>query len=204
MLKNLSENLNLLMAKARVSSDELARQIGIPATTIKRIRNNEQANPTISTLLPIANYFSVSINQLIEAEPNDINLHPLKTYRIPLLSWQECIQHTEIEYKEQSKYISVERFVSKQAFALIVEDSELYFFPKNSILIVEPSEKPLNGDYIIVANIQQNIRSIRKYIVELDQIYLKPMISGIATSALTSEYKIIGVILQYKVELKTE
>ena len=190
----------MLMAKARVSSDELARQIGVPATTIKRIRNNEHANPTIYTLAPIANYFSVSLNELIGIK-NSTNInHVIR--EIPLLSWQECIRYKEIRYTEQTQFIPVEIEVSEKAFALVVEDTDLDFFPKNCILIVDTINQALNGDYIVVANMEHNVASIRKYIVEIDQIYLKSLIPGIGASALTSEYVILGVILQYKMELR--
>ncbi len=68
MLKNLSDNLNLLMARSRLNSSELARLTGLPATTIKRIRNNEHSNPTISTLLPIAKQFSITLSELVACE----------------------------------------------------------------------------------------------------------------------------------------
>lgn len=204
MLNNLSDNLNILMAKVRISSDELARQIKIPATTIKRIRNNEHANPTITTLIPIANYFSVSLNQLVGIELliNTANQPLLKTQKVPLFSWEESIDYDDIEYTKEAQHIIVERIVSEKAFALIVEDDDLDFFPKHCIILVDPKVEPLNGDYVIVANIKHNKPSIRKYIVEIDQLYLKSQISGIGITKFTTEYKILGVILQYKVELK--
>jgi len=204
MLNNLSDNLNMLMARARVSSDELARQIKIPATTIKRIRNNDHANPTITTLIPIANYFSVSLNQLVGMESliSTTNQPLIKTQKVPLFSWEESVHYAEIEYMERAQYINVERIVSEKAFALIVEDTDLDFFPKHCIILIDPMVQPLNGDYVIVANMKHNKPSIRKYIVEMDQLYLKPLISGIGVTTFTSEYKILGVILQYKVELK--
>src|SRR5580692_3272249 len=97
MFKTLSDNLNLLMARARLSSSELARQLGIPATTIKRIRNNEQANPTITTLIPIAQYFSISLDQLIGDESfcTTGEMRPLdELHQIPMLSWHECLHYT--------------------------------------------------------------------------------------------------------------
>lgn len=203
MLKELSNNLNMLMAKARLSSSELARQIGIPATTIKRIRNNEQSNPTITTLIPIAQYFSISLNQLIGNEDLISDKEaPIVLYKIPLLSWNECIHYSSLTDENYLKQIFTERNVSSKAFALIVEDNDLDFFPKESILIIEPNQNPENGDYVVIGNIQHNVASIRKYIIEIDRIYLKSLVAGLSVSILTPEYKILGVIIQYKVELK--
>jgi len=205
MLKPLSENLNILMSKARLSASELARQIGIPAATIKRIRNNEQANPTITTLLPIAKYFSISLNELIGDKTYDVidkDCETNKLNTIPQLSWHECIHSTLLDYKKIPEKILTERTVSKSAYALKVEDHNQDFFTKDNILIIEPEIKPKTGDYVIVANIKKNITSIRKYLIEIDQIYLKPLVPGLEVSILTPEYNILGVIIQCKMELK--
>lgn len=204
MLKELSNNLNILMAKARLTSNELARKINIPATTIKRIRNNEQANPTITTLLPIAKYFSISLDQLIGNRPliaPQPTQNKNKLNEIPLLSWQECIHYDCIKVAEHPHTISIEKNLSEKAFGLVNEHHDLEFFPNGAILIVEPTHKPKNGDFVIVTNQKQNLVSVRKYISEIDQIYLKPLIKGIEICALTTEYRILGVIIQYKFEL---
>lgn len=205
MLKYLSSNLNMLMAKARLSSSELARQLHIPATTIKRIRNNEQANPTLTTLIPIARYFSITLDELIGNE-SCITLDEAysykKTHIVPLLSWQECIHYASLDYAQFKKHVITERNTSQKAFALVVDDPDLVLFPEKSILLVEPQRNPETGDYVIVANLEQTIASVRKYIIEIDQIYLKPLVAGVGISILTSEYQIVGVIIQSKMELK--
>lgn len=204
MLKSLSDNLNILMAKARLNSSALAKQIGLPATTIKRIRNNEQANPTITTLLPIAEYFSISLSQLVGDEP--LNAETMARtqvgfQKIPLLSWHECVHFDLLNPDKYPKKISTERKISKKGFALTIENHDLEFFPKNSLLIVEPEKIPESGNHVIVTKIEQNIASIKKYIIEIDQVYLKSLVHGLGISPLTPEHKILGVIVQYKMDL---
>lgn len=204
MFKNLSDNLNTLMAKARINSSELARLIGIPATTIKRIRNNEQSNPTISTLFPIAKYFSISISDLLGCEAgltNNIKTYNVGVVSIPLLSWRECVHFPLLNYDQVPRRVLTERKVSDRSFSLMIEDRDLDFFPENGLLIVEPQISPESGDYIIVAKSEQGSACIKKYIVETDQIYLKSLVKGLGITPLTEEYIILGVVLQYKVEL---
>lgn len=197
-LSKLGSNLNKLLKKEGLTSDDLSRLIGVPSTTIKRMRSGE-ANPTLNNLLPIAEYFSITLNQLVNGDPLAENF---EANTLPLFSWDECCNHDSIDYEKFSKKILTERTVSKKAFALLVQEDEQEFFPENSILIVEPEIEPNNGDYVIIGNLKQNIAAIRKYIIEIDKIYLKPLIPGIDISVLTSSYKVLGVILQYKVELK--
>lgn len=203
MLKELSENLNALMAKVRINSSELARAVGVPATTIKRIRNNENANPTITTLLPIAQYFSISLNQLIGRETILANSNTcIRLNKIPMLSLQDCIHYLSLQYETVPQQIFTERRVGRKAFALLIDSTDLELFPKGGIIIVEPEKNPESGDYVVVRNIAHGIASIRKYLVELDKIYLIPLIGGIKVSVLTNDYIVIGVIIQYKVDLK--
>lgn len=197
-LSKLGSNLNMLLKKEGLSSDDLSRLIGIPSTTIKRMRSGD-ANPTLNNLLPIAEYFSITLNQLISGDPF---LKDFKASSLPLFSWEDCCNYNSIDYENVYSRILTERTVSKKAFALPIKEDEQEFFPENSILIVEPEVEPKNGDYVIIGNVKQNIAVIRKYIIEIEKIYLKPLIPGIDISPLTSIYIIIGVILQYKVELK--
>lgn len=198
MLSKLGSNLNKLLEREGLTSDDLSRLIGIPSTTIKRMRSGD-ANPTLNSLLPIAEYFSVTLNQLISGDPL---AKEFKASKLPLLSWEDCFNYDSTDYGTISKTILTERNVSKKAFALIIKEDEQEFFPENSILIVEPEIEPKSGDYVIVANMKQHMAAIRKYIIEIDKIYLKPLIPGIEISTLTSIYKVLGVVLQYKVELK--
>src|SRR5260221_5503522 len=120
MLKNLSENLNWLMSKARINSNELARQTGLPATTIKRIRNLDTANPTVSTLIPIANFFAISISELlgcVESHSNKTIQHvKSKINSIPLLTWRECIKLDDLDFENFPNKISTEKQISGKNF----------------------------------------------------------------------------------------
>lgn len=71
-------------------------------------------------------------------------------------------------------------------------------------MIVDPIVPPESGNYVIVTKSEQGTASIRKYIVETDQIYLRSLMDKLMIKPLTSEYKVLGVIVQYKVELKQE
>jgi len=96
MFDKLCDNLNFLMIDMRISADELGRRTNIPASTIKKIRNRYNPNPTLTTLLPLAKFFSLTLGQLVGDEP--MPKDRLKgqyqpsietTRHVPLLSWEE-------------------------------------------------------------------------------------------------------------------
>lgn len=206
MFKKLSENLAVLMAKSRINSSELARMTGVHAATIKRIRNNEQSNPTIMTLLPIAQYFSITISELLGCEilkENNDNFCNGHFQAIPVLSWRECCDFRQINYERVSKKILTERLISQKGFALVVDDPEIEFFPKNALLIIDPDLTPKANDYIIVSKFNQQEAVIKKYILDMGEVYLKSLIPGLGITPFVKEHNILGVIVQYKLELKS-
>jgi SOS-response transcriptional repressor LexA len=206
MFKALSDNLNLLMARARINSNELARCTGLPATTIKRIRNNEQANPTISTLVPIANYFAISLNDLISSVVPKTSLTAKQSYgkTIPILTWQQCIDFNKLNYNNISHKVFTEKKVSDKSYALFLKNSEWDFFPNNSLLIIDPLLKVNSGDFVIITKSLKNSASLKKYLIDADKIFLKSLINGLSIETLTSKHRLLGVVVQYKVELRTD
>lgn len=68
-MKIISKNLSALMAEKEIKSAELARKIGVGQPVIHRLMTGVTDNPQVYTLQPIAHYFNVSIEQLIN-EPS--------------------------------------------------------------------------------------------------------------------------------------
>lgn len=56
--------LTELMARERLSDNDLAARTGVPQPTISRIKSGESRDPRDSTLRPLADYFRVSLSQL--------------------------------------------------------------------------------------------------------------------------------------------
>ncbi len=64
-MKIISQNLSALMAEKGIKSAELARKIGVGQPVIHRLMTGVTDNPQVYTLQPIAEYFNISIEQLI-------------------------------------------------------------------------------------------------------------------------------------------
>lgn len=62
----------------------LSKHTGVPYTTIARLRNSPNSNPTSSTLRPIAQFFDITIDQLLGD-------HPLPSDRLPQLHIAQLI-----------------------------------------------------------------------------------------------------------------
>lgn len=206
MFKMLSENLNMLMAKARLTSSDLAKLIGVPATTIKRIKNNEQSNPTVATLLPIAKYFAITVSELIGCEdefPATLTTDNYLGWRsIPVLSWSECIHYRILDYSQIVRRIVTDKKVSSKSYALTIEEQNQKFFPKNSYLIIDPDVDLQSEDLVINVKKNAGIADVKRYIMKTNQTYLQSLDNSSDATELTNEFLILGAVVQYKVDLK--
>ncbi|RDH39976.1 MAG: XRE family transcriptional regulator [Candidatus Aquirickettsiella gammari] len=88
----LNNTLDCLIRKRGINTNQLHKHTGIPLSTLKRLRLNKENNPTLASLAPIANFFSVSLDQLIGKTPllskNEVETNSLT---IPLISWKDII-----------------------------------------------------------------------------------------------------------------
>lgn len=61
---NLAKNLVALMKSRGITTAKLSQEIAMPEITINKIRNGQNKNPTVGTLLPIIEYFNISLDYL--------------------------------------------------------------------------------------------------------------------------------------------
>jgi SOS-response transcriptional repressor LexA len=208
MSEKLSINLNLLMTEAHLNAEELSRRIGLPASTIKKIRNNRDANPTLSTLTPLAKYFSLTITQLVGDESfpevrikGPYKIDPGVINHIPLITWEDAISWPSLNQPTPDS-IATEHTYSKKAYALLVKEDNWENLAKDTALLVEPMVEIEHRDFIIVYKKGQKLPILKQALFDEGQLYLKPVTQGYNIVALTSEHIILGVVVEYKKCLK--
>lgn len=83
-MENLSSILSHLMAEIGIKSAQLARETGIGQPVVHRLMTGATENPQVLTLKPIADFFDVSLDQLLGLSPlnkqkpmDNITLHNL-------------------------------------------------------------------------------------------------------------------------------
>ncbi len=63
--KVLSKNIKKLREQAGLSQDQMARKAGIPYSTYLKIENGVTPNPSIQTVLSIAEALDISLDKLV-------------------------------------------------------------------------------------------------------------------------------------------
>lgn len=168
--------LQQLMKESSIKEAELARQTGLPQTTINRLLLGGTTDPRAHTLKPIADFFGVTIGQLCGFEPlspyriigTTQTTHRASWQSIPIIEWQQVkswlFQKKNITPLTHPRWIMTERPVSDRSFAL----NSLSFmeprFRKGSILIIDPQAQYNDGHFIVVAldGVTPTVRKVLK------------------------------------------
>lgn len=195
---NLGRILNELMAKHKVDGVHLSKNTGVPTTTINRLRQGAQTNPTLLTLIPLAKFFSLSISQLI-GEADLPSRHNLRTDsgQIPVFSWDELMDWPNIIEIDMINYFT-ENTYSDKVFTLIIEDDDFDKFGKGSIIVVDPLAKPKHHDLVIVHHTKHSKVTLKQLLKEDSKEFLRSLIYKKSIIELTTNDRIIGVICESK------
>jgi len=193
------------------SPTELSRQTGVGQPVIYRILSGETEDPKVGTLKAIANYFAVSISQLIGDEPLPKNripgTHKKSTFgwsKAPLLSWEDVIKWPKNKEKfSELEYLLTDAEVSSQVFALKVKDTTMRpLFPEDTILIVDPELTPEDRDYTVIQLENQHQAIFRQVLFDGQSVYLKPLNSDFKIIEPMGKFKYLGVVVQSRAEFK--
>lgn len=164
--------LNKLMSAQNLNVSELARQSKLPQPTVHRIASGTCNSPHISTLQPLADFFTISIDQLKGLEPIPLFDNISK---IPVISW-ELSTSTQIPGHANYEHVVADVPVNPQSYALKVIDGAMEpFFPKGTLLIVDPLITPKDGSYVIARTHASSTSIFRQLIINGTDKLLKPL-----------------------------
>jgi len=173
----ISENLKKLSEKHNLNTLELSRRTGIAQPVIYRLLTGETQDPKITTLLTLSNYFGIALDQLVEEHPL---FEPKKKYlcfEIPLLTWKQVSEQFESSKNAvASEKVIIDFKPISNIFALRVDDdSMLPIFTKETLLIINGDQDPIDGNFII-AKIRGNKEALfRQLVIDGKTRYLKSL-----------------------------
>ncbi|QLH41267.1 MAG: LexA family transcriptional regulator [Coxiellaceae bacterium] len=216
---SLSDILKRLMFIHDIKTTELARRIDVPQPTLQRIVAGTSTNPHISTLIPLAKFFNVTVDQLRgiapipELESTQPNpAVPSGLCAVPSLEWEEVG-----EWLKQSMYLNdkperpklyIEGPLSAKSYALTVNDNAMYpMFPKGTQIIVDPEQTAQPRQYVIAWLTKQNTVVLRQLLLAEEKQLLKalhPDLEKYPMQLLQENDQICGVVVQARRNLVME
>lgn len=209
---NLMSVLKYLVTMENISVNSLAKKIDLPTPTLNRLLIGEVKDPYASTLIKIADYFGITVGQLlgketltrkINADGTNQHLAIRPSSSIPILTITETVNYEKFcktpadwfFWKRQDK----DRASYNNVFAVGIKNS-LYepVFVNGAIIIINPNAVPISGDYVLVNFLNDSIPIIRKYVNEGQCQYLCPLNAEFNTIIFDKKNgdNIIGVIIE--------
>lgn len=139
-----------LLKKHKITTSMLSKATNISEITINKLRNGQNSNPTISTIKPIAEYFGVSIDYLINEQ----------SIPQPKIITVIDIDNFNGTYKE----LNIDEFFIKADFGIRITNDNYQEYKKFSILLIN-KDATFNNDDIVLTNLN-NSYVILKLIIE--------------------------------------
>lgn len=192
--------LNRLMADKKIRVAELARRINLPQPTVHRIATGTCEHPHLSSLGPIAHFFSISVDQLKGHEP----IPWLdRAARVPLLTWDEVLLWSGKKNDRQyNEFVLTDAAIGKSGFAIKIKDASMDpVFPKNTVLIADPEKEARDRSYVIAKLANHSEAIFRQLLTDAGDRYLKPLSPDFEQYKMTrlgSKDKILSVLVQAK------
>lgn len=196
----LNNTLEYLIKKWGININQLHKHTGIPLSTLKRLRLNKENNPTLASLAPIASYFSVSLDQLTgrEALPKKNN-----GLTVPLIHWKDIINTPKNRYYLAFSSLLIRDItLNENSFALVIKDNSTNNFLAGSLLVIDPSLKGRNRDFIIVHKKGMSKPLLMQKIIYENEIYFKNLNTESEIIKFSDLYRILGVVIQIRMNYK--
>ena len=144
----IGKNIRQLMACAKMSEADLCRGVNLPQTTVNRLLSGHTTDPRINTLVAIAQFFEVSLEQLLGFEsivPNNLGVST-RGCILPIVNWDSLQNwlYRALEITNELRcWIKTERNFNDHSFALPTPASCQHIFGENGLLLMNrlaPSE----------------------------------------------------------------
>lgn len=163
------------------------------------------ANPTLDTLLKVANYFHLTISQLIGERPLGEYISAFIKL-VPILQFsevEEFLGNTNHKLNSQNILISSEKFLSEYAFTINANNETEPIFKIGTILVFDKVEldiKSHNNKFVLVKTEYGSI-AIKKLFVENQSLFLQPVNIDIPPQPISpNNIKFLAYLIQTKIE----
>lgn len=170
----LSDNINVLMRNGNISNTELGNILGISDETIRSWRKGTKV-PTVDKLLKLAEYFHVSIDELMGR-----SIDTERTITLPLVGMISAGPFDILNEDQWSENRSVQvrllagRPKNNCVAMEVMGDSMAPYLLEGDILVVHRQPYAVNGNIIIAYDPVQNGYTVKRYQQTGDSVTLVP------------------------------
>lgn len=196
----LSKNLTYLLNQYTIDIKSLSIETGVPAATIGRLKKDGN-NPTLSSIEPLLDFFRITMDEFIYEDLSNTNYQKRKKMgdlvHISIYSLEEIVKGQK--NAKVLKFIGAAGITGENVFGILINSDALVpAFQSNSIIIIDPNLKPVEGDYVLcsLGTGEKDIPVFRQIFIDGNDYYFKPVNPGFVDMKHYEDYKILGVVIK--------
>lgn len=203
-MMTISRNLQLLLELHNINESELARHINLPRQTINKIITGIVSDPKSTTLLKIAHFFNISVDQLLGNPPSIYNHHnnPM-VLSVPILQ-DVTLNLFETLFsidnnKNIQKFIQIETATKEDEiiFAINLEDNSMFPKFKKGVMLIFSKNEVAHDKAFVFAYVKRNdVFLFRQMVCKDNHTMLLPLNVNFPIITLEKEDKIIGKLIK--------
>lgn len=215
LVNYLKSNLSYLIKKYNIDNEVLSKCTGIASSTIASLRSRP-GNPTILTLHALADFFNVTVDQLISQDcslldevgnsaggGDDIN----NIIRVPVIDicdamkWPFDVQKLYPDEPDADdcklRYITTNNDINNLCYAVKLDSEVLKpYYMKNTMFIIDPDKQPLDGNIVLIDLHNTNNLTFRRVFIDSGDYYFKPVNPEFGSMQTYDKCKIYGVVIR--------
>lgn len=208
---SLSQVLAKLMKLNNLNGSELAELIGLPSQTINRILSGFVKDPRASTLTQVADYFGITIDQLLGKKPlpQEFSLIASEVSQPPVLIPLHTVKSVMTAGEPFSSgdwfcWPNQGLSTTKDHFALKITGLEFEpTFSNGTILVIDPNLPCQTGDFILVKFQTNEQPTIKKVLLNQPEDYFLPLREGLKVISFKEiPNQILGIIIEAHIDLR--
>lgn len=196
----LSSNLTYLLGQHALDIKNLSIETGVPPATLARLRR-EGNNPTLSSIEPLLDFFRIDMDAFLYQDMSSPEYQNRKQMgelvHIPVYSLEDIA--SDRKNAKVLKFIGAAGITGENVFGISINSDALApAFQSNSIVIIDPNIKPVEGDYVLcfLGNSTEETPVFRQIFIDGNDYYFKPINPGFGDMKHYESYKILGVIIK--------
>jgi transcriptional regulator with XRE-family HTH domain len=207
----IKENLLFLTEKYNITEAELSRQANLPQATINRLLKGATDDPRASTLKSIAEFFRISVDQLLSGsllKESSFDITRLPIYGLDqqnniLKKIKVGSELNTLLAKKENTSLEVEPSISTRCLAFeVAGDSMWPQFIEGILIIVDPKLAPKHRDFVIYLLGEPHQLVLRQYIEEGQDRILKPLNYGYKLLQISKKDIFIGTVIQARSDFR--